>query len=84
MIWITPSAKGKATETLEKRLWDADDQLGANTGLKAHEYFGPILGLIFLRFSKVITLVKRTQELRWTRNLLLPRLLSRQDDFGGN
>ncbi len=39
--------------TLEKRLWDAADQFRANSGLKAQEYSGPILGLIFLRFAEV-------------------------------
>jgi type I restriction-modification system DNA methylase subunit len=53
MIWIAPSEKDTATDTLEKRLWDAADQLRANSGLKAQEYSGPILGLIFLRFAEV-------------------------------
>ena len=38
---------------LEKNLWDAADQFRANSGLKAQEYSGPILGLIFLRFAEV-------------------------------
>src|SRR3990172_12743862 len=53
MIWIAPSGKDTATATLEKRLWDAADQFRANSGLKAQEYSGPILGLIFLRFAEV-------------------------------
>ena len=53
MHWIAPTEKDKATETLEKRLWDAADQFRANSGLKAQEYSGPILGLIFLRFAEV-------------------------------
>jgi type I restriction enzyme M protein len=53
MKWIAPSEKDAATNTLEKRLWDAADQLRANSGLKAQEYSGPILGLIFLRFAEV-------------------------------
>ena len=53
MIWIAPSEKDTATQTLEKRLWDAADQLRANSGLKPQEYSGPILGLIFLRFAEV-------------------------------
>ena len=36
---------------LEKRLWDAADELRANSGLKASEYGTPVLGLIFLRFA---------------------------------
>jgi hypothetical protein len=35
MIWIAPSEKDTATGTLGKRLWDAADQLRANSGLKA-------------------------------------------------
>lgn len=36
---------------LESRLWDAADELRANSGLKASEYGSPVLGLIFLRFA---------------------------------
>ncbi|MGV1048296.1 MAG: type I restriction-modification system subunit M [Solirubrobacterales bacterium] len=36
---------------LEDRLWDAADELRANSGLKASEYASPVLGLIFLRFA---------------------------------
>lgn len=36
---------------LEKRLWDAADDLRANSGLKSSEYGTPVLGLIFLRFA---------------------------------
>ena len=53
MKWIAPTEKDAATITLEKRLWDAADQFRANSGLKAQEYSGPILGLIFLRFAEV-------------------------------
>jgi len=53
LLWIAPSEKDTATVTLEKRLWDAADQFRANSGLKAQEYSGPILGLIFLRFAEV-------------------------------
>jgi type I restriction enzyme M protein len=38
--------------TLEDRLWDAADELRANSGLKASEYGTPVLGLIFLRFAE--------------------------------
>ncbi len=53
MHWIAPSAKDKLNSTLEKRLSEAPDQFRANSGLKAREYSGPILGLIFLRFAEV-------------------------------
>ncbi len=53
MHWVAPTAKDDASATLERRLWDAADQFRANSGLKAQEYSGPILGLIFLRFAEV-------------------------------
>ena len=53
MLWIAPSEKDTTAATLEKRLWDSADQFRANSGLKAQEYSGPILGLIFLRFAEV-------------------------------
>lgn len=53
MHWIAPSEKDSANTTLEKRLWDAADQLRANSDLKAQQYSAPILGLIFLRFAEV-------------------------------
>lgn len=36
---------------IEQRLWDAADQLRANSHLKSSEYSIPVLGLIFLRFA---------------------------------
>ena len=36
---------------LEKRLWDAADELRANSKLKSSEYSIPVLGLIFLKFA---------------------------------
>jgi len=53
MRWVAASEKDNGTATLEKRLWDAADQLRANSGLTAQQYSGPILGLIFLRFAEV-------------------------------
>jgi len=38
---------------LEDRLWDAADQLRANSHLKSSEYSIPVLGLIFLRYADV-------------------------------
>ncbi|CAN5560147.1 class I SAM-dependent DNA methyltransferase [soil metagenome] len=37
---------------VQKKLWDAADQLRANSGLQASEYSAPVLGLIFLRFAE--------------------------------
>lgn len=36
---------------VEKRLWEAADQLRANSQLNAAEYSVPVLGLIFLRYA---------------------------------
>src|SRR3990172_8694493 len=58
MHWVAPSAKDTDAAALEKRLWDAADQFRANSGLKAQEYSGPILGLIFLKFAEVRFLVQ--------------------------
>jgi type I restriction enzyme M protein len=38
-------------EQLERRLWDAADQLRANSNLNSSEYFMPVMGLIFLRHA---------------------------------
>ena len=53
MLWVAPSEKDTATDALEKRLWDAADQLRANSGLTSAQYSTPVLGLIFLRFADV-------------------------------
>ena len=52
MRWVAPSEKDAATDTLEKRLWDAADQFRANSGLTSAQYSMPVLGLIFLRFAE--------------------------------
>jgi type I restriction enzyme M protein len=36
---------------IEKRLWEAADQLRANSKLRSSEYSVPVLGLIFLRYA---------------------------------
>jgi len=36
---------------IEKRLWEAADQLRANSGLKYSQFARPILGLIFLKYA---------------------------------
>jgi type I restriction enzyme M protein len=36
---------------IEKRLWDAADELRANSKLKSSEYSIPVLGLIFLKYA---------------------------------
>jgi type I restriction enzyme M protein len=62
MRWVAPSEEDEANHQLEKRLWDAADQFRANSGLKAGEYSGPVLGLIFLRFAEA-RFAKRRAEL---------------------
>ena len=52
MHWIAPSEKDATNDALEKRLWEAVDQLRANSGLTAAQYSQPVLGLIFLRFAE--------------------------------
>jgi hypothetical protein len=64
MIWIAPSEKDTAVDTLRRRLWDTADQFHANSRL------------ISLRLAGVNTLTKQIQNLRRRRDLLLPRLLS--------
>jgi hypothetical protein len=41
MQWIAPSEKDLATDTLEKRLWAAADQLRANSGLTSTQAHSP-------------------------------------------
>jgi type I restriction enzyme M protein len=36
---------------IEARLWEAADELRANSKLKTSEYSVPVLGLVFLRFA---------------------------------
>jgi hypothetical protein len=116
MHWIAPSEKDTNHAALEKRLWDAADQFRANSGLKSQEYSAPVLGLIFLRLSRICSgersgesLVQppralldrftasvgptfrliykphlQIQNLRRTRDLLLPRLLSGQVNLKEN
>jgi len=39
------------TTEIEKGLWEAADQLRANSKLRSSEYSVPVLGLIFLRYA---------------------------------
>ena len=52
MHWVAPSERDTASDTLEKRLWNAADQFRANSGLTAAQYSAPVLGLIFLLFAE--------------------------------
>ncbi len=42
----------KNIQELEKRLWNAADELRANSELTSQEYSRPVLGLIFLRYAE--------------------------------
>ena len=39
---------------IEKKLWDAANNLRANSSLSSDQYSGPVLGLIFLRHADYI------------------------------
>ncbi len=81
MLWIAPSENDTASATLEKRLWSAADQFRANSGLKAQEYSGPILGLIFLRFAEVrFTIQRRKLEAAGASSREFSRRSSRVDE----
>lgn len=58
MQWIAPTERDTDNQALERRLWDAADQLRANSGLTSAQYSQPVLGLIFLRFAEVRFLPK--------------------------
>ena len=51
--WVAPPWKDPDAKGLEQRLWDAADELRANSNLKSSQYSAPVLGLIFLRFADV-------------------------------
>ena len=58
---IAPSEKDPDSATLEKQLWAVADQLRANSGLKAAEYYAPVLGLVFLRFAEARFALQRAK-----------------------
>jgi type I restriction enzyme M protein len=60
-VWVAQSEKSSESSAFERSLWQAADQFRANSGLKAQEYSGPILGLIFLRFAEVRFAIQRTK-----------------------
>lgn len=43
--------KNNNSNNIEARLWDAADELRANSKLKSSEYSVPVLGLVFLRYA---------------------------------
>ena len=51
--WVAPPWRDPESKSLEVKLWDAADELRANSNLKSSQYSAPVLGLIFLRFADV-------------------------------
>jgi type I restriction enzyme M protein len=45
------NGNNNGNQSLEAKLWEAADELRANSKLKASEYSVPVLGLIFLRYA---------------------------------
>jgi hypothetical protein len=50
-LWGPVQGRPDDAGVLEKRLWEAADELRANSKLRASEYSTPVLGLIFLRYA---------------------------------
>jgi type I restriction enzyme M protein len=46
MQWVASSEKDAGNDALERRLWDATDELRANSGLTSQQHSSPVLGLI--------------------------------------
>ena len=59
--WVAPPYRDPESKSLEKKLWDAADELRANSNLKSSQYSAPVLGLIFLRFADVRFQTKRKE-----------------------
>ncbi len=78
MLWIAPSERDTATDTLEKRLWNTADQFRANSGLTAAQYSAPVLGLIFLLFAET-RFAQRREQLE-SAGASSRRAMSRTDD----
>jgi type I restriction enzyme M protein len=53
MHWTEPATSEDSHADLEKKLWDAANQLWAGADLKPSEYSPTVLGLIFLRYADV-------------------------------
>lgn len=53
MHWTAPATSEDSHAELEKKLWDAANQLWSGADLKPSEYSPTVLGLIFLRYADV-------------------------------
>ena len=82
MIWLAPSEKDTDTAALEERLWGAAEQAvpAPISGLKSQEYSGgrpqgPVLGLIFLRFTELRFAAQRARLEKAAHRLVIGILL---------
>ena len=70
---------------IEKKLWEAADQLRANSKLKSSEYSIPVLGLIFLRYAdhkfSVLDAELKKGKVNPIAESVSPRLTIRQEGF---
>ena len=68
-------------EKLEKDLWEAADQLRANSKLTSSDYFMPVLGIIFLRHAanRFAAAAKQIQEDQTTGKM--PKRKVRPEDY---
>ena len=57
LVQFTP----ETLKQLEDRLWEAADDLRANSSLSAQQYSTPVLGLIFLRYAEARYLQAKEQ-----------------------
>ena len=65
---------------IEKRLWDAADELRANSRLRSSEYSTPVLGLIFLRYAdEKFTNAQKEMKAKAARSRRLPKVT--EDDY---
>jgi type I restriction enzyme M protein len=77
------SAPGPASlKEIEKTLWEAADELRANSKLKSSEYSVPVLGLIFLRFADH-KFAQAQQELAATAQATGSRRMIHEEDYRG-
>ena len=70
----------KNIQELEKRQWDAADELRANTGLTSQEYSRPVLGLIFLRYAEYRYELAKQRMADKTADALFSNLLKLPED----
>jgi type I restriction enzyme M protein len=71
---------GSNNAEVERRLWDAADELRANSRLRSSEYSTPVLGLIFLRYAdEKFAAAEKELKAQASRSQRLPMIS--EDDF---